>query len=190
MIVPKGLIKQKTYFFSNSQLYHNIDNASLYLFSNMVKDSNIQIRDLIHKSAEDSVHVDPKDLFVQIDDDMVKYINLVDTSTLTGDNFMKMIKTIKCAQVICISKQLEANLRAIIQNALIHYIESIEIHPAFPCNRERIIAFVVSYIENIVADSSKTLGSYIEDFNDTLKANFFAEITETSFMFIASSTNS
>lgn len=176
MVIPKGLIKQKTYFFSNSQLYHNIDNASLFLLSNMVKDSNIQIRDLIHKSAEDCVYVDPKDLFVQIDDDMVKYINLVDTSTLTGDNFMKMIKTIKCAQTICISKQLEANLKAIIQNALIQYVESIDISAALPYNRERIIAFIVSHIENIIADSSKSFNTYIEELNNAISEKFLAEI--------------
>ncbi len=176
IIIPKGSIERKPYFFTNRCLYPNIDNASLYLFGNIFDNRTVPIRDQISDAAQRSLYVYAEDLFAQTSDEMAPYVDLVDTSSLTGNNFMKMIKTIKCAQEICISKQLEANLRPIIQNALISYVESIEINAALPCNRERITAFVVSYIENIVADGSKPLNSYIEDFNYEITNRFMAEI--------------
>ena len=89
-----------------------------------------------------------------------------------------MLKIMMCAQELYFNEQLKANLRVIIQNALIFYVESIGIHPALPRKRERIIEFVASHIETITADDSKSFDSYKKDLNDSLANEFFVCISK------------
>ena len=188
MVIPKGSIERKTYHWPSR--CPDISAACSHLIESILYGRMFPIQDFVNDASRDSLYLYDDDLFATTNRNMQSYIDSVDSSSLTGSNYAKMIKIMVHAQEMYFEEQLEANLKAIIQNALIQYVENIEIDAALPCNRERITAFVVSYIENIVANGSKTLGSYIEDFNDTLKNQFLAEITETSFMFIASSTNS
>ena len=177
IIIPKGSIEQKpTYGPSRCP---NINLACLNLVENMVQHSLEPIKDLISKVAHKSVDIWDDNLFAKTNTSMQFYINLVDCSPLTGSNYTKMLKIMMCAQELYFNEQLKANLRAIIQNALVYYVESIEIHPALPCKRERIIAFVASHIEIITADDSKSFDSYKKDLNDSLANEFFAYICET-----------
>lgn len=176
MVIPKESLERKVYFFSGRCLSTNVENASLYLVGNILENRNTSIQDHIIDAVKHSIYIYDDALLEQTKSDLKPYINMVDTSSLTGDNYTKMINTIKSAQEIYISKQLEANLKAIIQNALIHYIESIVISAALPCNRERIIEFIVSHIENIIADSSKSFNTYIEELNNAISEKFLAEI--------------
>ena len=176
IVIPKQSIERKVYFFTGRCLSANIDNASLYLFGNILENRNTSIREHIITASQDSIYAYHDAMLEQTNSELKPYINMVDTSSLTGDNYKKMIDTIRIAQEIYISKQLEANLKAIIQNALIQYVESIDISAALPCNRERIIAFIVSHIENIIADSSKSFNAYIEDLNNAISEKFLAEI--------------
>lgn len=176
IIIPKGSIEQKEYHWPSR--CPDISIACSHLIESILYGRMFPIQDFVNDAARDSLYLYDDDLFATTNRNMQSYIDLVDSSSLTGSNYAKMIKIMVYAQEMYFEEQLEANLRAIIQNALIQYVESIEIDSALPCNKERIIEFVVSYIEDIVADGSKTFCSYVEDFNDTLKDKFFAEITE------------
>ena len=175
MVIPKDSLERKVYFFTGRYLSPIVDDAFSYLYGYILENWTTPIREHIITAAQDSIYVDD-DILEQINSELKPYINMVDTSSLTGDNYTKMINTIKSAQEIYISKQLEANLKAIIQNALIQYVESIDISAALPYNRERIIAFIVSHIENIIADSSKSFNTYIEELNNAISEKFLAEI--------------
>lgn len=176
MVIPKESLERKVYFFTGRCLSANFDNASSYLFGNILENRTVSIQDHIIDAAQHSIYIYDDALLEQTKSELKPYINMVDTSSLTGDNYKKMIDTIRIAQEIYISKQLEANLKAIIQNALIQYVESIDISAALPCNRERITAFIVSHLENIVADSSKSFNTYIEELNNAISEKFLAEI--------------
>lgn len=176
LVIPKQSIERKVYFFSGRCLSTNVENASLYLVGNILENRNTSIQDHIIDAAQHSIYIYDDALLEQANSKLKPYINMVDTTSLTGDNYTKMIGTIKRAQEIFISKQLESNLKAIIQNALIQYVESIDISAALPCNRERITAFIVSHLENIVADSSKSFNTYIEELNNAISEKFLAEI--------------
>ncbi len=176
MVIPKESLERKVYFFTGRYLSPIVDNAFSYLYGYILENWTTPIREHIITAAQDSIYIYDDALLEQTKSELKPYINMVDTSSLTGDNYTKMIDTIKSAQEIYISKQLEANLKAIIQNSLIQYVESIDISAALPCNRERIIAFIVSHIENVIADSSKSFNTYIEELNNAISEKFLAEI--------------
>lgn len=176
MFIPKSSIEQKPTY--GPGRCPNINLACLSLAENMVQNPHDPIKDLISKVAHKSVDIWDDELFAKTNMNMHFYINLVDSSSLTGNNYTKMLKIMMCAQELYFNEQLKANLRVIIQNALIFYVESIGIHPALPRKRERIIEFVASHIETITADDSKSFDSYKKDLNDSLANEFFVCISK------------
>ena len=174
MVIPKGSIERKAYHWPSR--CPDISLACSHLIESILYCKMFPVQDFVNDAARDSLYLYDDDLFATTNSNMQSYIDLVDSSSLTGSNYAKMIKIMVYAQEMYFEEQLEANLQAIIQNALIQYVESIDISAALPCNRERITAFFVSHIENIIADSSKPFNTYIEDLNNAISENFLAEI--------------